>query len=143
MSAQTAIADYRNLDDETLMAAAATATETGLAGILAEARRRDRAQHDRDWHQARDNAIREAWHLFAHNQYLAADWECRGNLLSRAGIAANIDAWSLWSGPAVRVELYASEELREFWLTNQRVTVKQYAAQERRARLEEREAARG
>ena len=114
MSAQTATKDYRNTDDQALMAAARTATDTELPQILAEAARRDRAQHDREWHQARDAATRENWHLAAHAQYLAADWECRGNLLNKAGRAAGIDPWTLWSGPGTRVERYASEELRDF-----------------------------
>lgn len=144
MSAQTVTRDYRSTADDDLLAAAYApdATEAEYAAIIAEAKRRDRAQHDRDWHQARDAAIREAWHLAAHAQYLAADWECRGNLLSKAGNAAGIDPWTLWSGPGRRAEQYASEELREFWAANQRITIAEYAAAERRNRLAERDAAR-
>jgi hypothetical protein len=132
MSETTCPESLRNAGDDELAALYGSADEATARLVLTEAARRDRLERGR----AARNAISADWFLFAHAQYLAADAECRGNLLSRAGIAAGVDAWSLWSGPAVRVELYASEELREFWLTNQRVTVKQYAAQVRQANRE-------
>jgi hypothetical protein len=131
------------LTEDELAGIYAEADETEAAAILAEMSRRDRAarKHARD--AARWAAVYAAWHDFAHAQYLAAEAECNGYLLSRDGQAAGIDPFELWSGTEASVRRYASEELRNFWLANARLTVSQFHAQMRRDARAEREAAEG
>jgi hypothetical protein len=119
------------LADADLEALYAAAEDDALIVLaVAEMTRRERCARER----AIRHAVNAEWFLAAHAQYLQAEAACRGNLLSRAGIKAGIDPWSLWSGPAGRADKYASEELRDFWLyASPRVTVCQYAAQLRRA----------
>jgi len=67
-------------------------------------------------------SVRADFELYRSAQYEAAELECRGNLLNRAGKAAGIDPWSLFIGPHERAHKWASEELREFWTRNRRLT---------------------
>lgn len=102
------------------------------AAVLREARYRDQrmAKHVRACE--RWSRFSSEWLDWAHSQYLAAEAECRGNLLNREGIAAGISPWSLWSGSASGAARYASEELRNFWATNPRVTVTEFREHARR-----------
>lgn len=65
---------------------------------------------------------REAWYLAAHADYLRAEDVCRGNLLSKAGLVAGVDPFTLWEGSAEVAFRYASRELRDFWSENGRRT---------------------
>ena len=105
------------------------------AAVLAEGRRRDRLEKA----QAARDAERRTWEEGAHAQYLAADAVCRGVLLSRQGKRAGVSEWSLWRGPEPRAMRYASEELREFWYANPRVTVDGYRQQATAGRVAQRE----
>jgi hypothetical protein len=125
------------LTDDELAAMFAAAEDDALqALVISELDRRDRCARER----AARHAVNEEWFLFAHAQYLAAEAETNGYLLNKAGRDAGIDPWTLWSGPASRVEKYASDELRDFWLARERVTVMEWAARTRRAQREQREA---
>src|SRR5271165_4810908 len=89
---------------------------------------------------------RAEWERMAHAQFIDAERVTRGELLNARGIREHVDPWSLWSGPAHRVELYASEELRTYWLASPRTDVTTYqrqAAGEHRAWIDrhDREAA--
>lgn len=132
---------YRNHSDEDIAALYADADEDTAAELRSEMARRDAkdATHARD--AARWAAVTQAWMDWQHAQYLAADAECRGNLLSREGAAAGISEFSLWTGSAEDAARYASEELREFWLSHPRLSVSQFRAQARRGRKAAREAA--
>lgn len=106
----------------------------GELGELAatELERREQARRDRG--QARRDAVRAEWHELAYSDYLAAEAECRGELVNRAGVAAGVrDGFALWSGPRAIAERYATDELLEWWLTHPRVTVGEYSAQRARA----------
>ena len=117
-----ALQDMRAMSDEELRELYAADEPAALA----EAARRDRADRAA---RAREQ-LRAEWYDAAYEQYLAADAECRGNLLSREGIAAGVtDEFSLWHGRADVAMRYASEELRDFWAASPRVTVGQYIAQ--------------
>lgn len=124
----TTAPDIRDLTDDELAERFAVAEGDGLAALIAEAARRDRraeqSRKDREW-WARVHA---EWYDMAYAQYLQADAECRGNLLSRAAIREGVaDEISLWSGPRARAMRLASEELRDFWEKYPRVTVSEYA----------------
>ncbi|MFI6100839.1 hypothetical protein ACIA8G_35265 [Lentzea sp. NPDC051213] len=69
-----------------------------------------------------DKACREEYDSYLFTAYMQAETECRGQLLSRDGLAAGIDPHSLFSGPAARARKYASEELRTWWGRNSRIT---------------------
>jgi DNA-binding transcriptional ArsR family regulator len=116
-----------------------TAFDTGeitLEALTDECDRRDRAGRSRQARRAGEGEWREG----AHAQFLAAEAETNGYLLSRAGQAAGIDPWSLWSGPEATALKYASEELREFWLANPRMTAAEYDRQRRDGARAERDA---
>ncbi len=67
-------------------------------------------------------ALLAMWRESIELQYLAAEAECNGQLLKPAARLAGISARSLFTGPARRAELYASEELLWFWTRNPRLT---------------------
>ena len=125
----------RSLSWDELAALGRDCDDVTLAAVLAEGRRRDRLERAQE---ARDTE-RATWAEAAHAQYLAADAVCRGVLLSRAGKRAGVTEWSLWSGPEARAMKYASEELREFWYANPRVTVGRYRQQATAGRVAQRE----
>lgn len=127
-----AVTNLRNLSDEELAAIYHHGGEQAEKAVIRELRRRETSERDRD----RWAAVYQEWHDFAHAQYLAAEAECRGHLLSREGIEAGISPWSLWSGSARRAERYASEELRNFWQANARLTVTEFREHQRRERRE-------
>ena len=58
--------------------------------------------------------------------YARAETECAGQLLNARGRAADIDAFTLLYGPWVRVEAYASEELRDWLATAGRITFEEF-----------------
>lgn len=132
---------YRDMSDEALADLYTEADDATRAALLAEMARRDRkaAAHARD--AARWDATTARWMEWQHAQYLAADAECRGNLLSRRGIAARATEFSLWTGTQEDADRNASEELRDFWLRNPRLTVSQFRQQERADARAAREAA--
>lgn len=100
-----------------------------IVALIAEMDRRERAARKAERERARRAAIRAEWELYQHAQYLAADAECRGNLLSKAGIKAGVTEQSLWTGRESTARKYASEELNEYWDANPRLTVTEYAKQ--------------
>lgn len=138
--------DLRGLTDTGLLPVYQEADDDAARrAVLAEAARRDQADR---LAAARGvlAGIRAEAELAVHSQYLEADAQCRGRLLSRGGEAAGITEAALWRLPEPRVLRYASEELRDFWLYVQpRVTVagyvRQHAAGARAARAEASEAA--
>lgn len=69
-----------------------------------------------------EQACREEYDSFVATNYVAAENDCRGVLLNRAGLAASVDPASLFCGPASRVRKYASEELRSWFARHGRVT---------------------
>lgn len=67
-------------------------------------------------------ALLAMWRDDVDAQYLAAEMACHGQLLTPAARAAGVRARSLFTGPVRRAELYASEELKRFWLESPRLT---------------------
>ena len=137
----TMTAELRALPDDALCGAYRSADDRAGRRILAEAARRDQA----DRHARLRAAVRAEWYDAMFAQYLAAEAECRGNLLSREGLREGIaDPISLWTGPRDRAMKLASEELRDYWLIHPRMTVTEYLRQRsmggRIARAEAREA---
>lgn len=135
--------DLKSRTEDELAADMATATDAEAAAIVVEMTRRERAARKHAKDAARWAAVYAEWFDFAHNQYLAAEAEKCGELVNRAGVAAGINPFDLWSGTDAMVRKYATEELKNFWLENQRVTVSQYRAQQRREARAEREAYEG
>jgi hypothetical protein len=116
----------RDLTDEQLLELSRE-SEAGMAAAMREAGRQDRnAAFCRRMTAERD-ALRSDWHDAAFAQYLAASDVCRGHLVAES--SAVTDDWQLWSGSEAWARKNATEELREFWDANPRLTVTQYAAQ--------------
>lgn len=59
----------------------------------------------------------------------AAEEATRGALLSDLGKRRGVSTLSLFMGPSVRAYAYASEELREWWLSHKRVTFADFERQ--------------
>ena len=117
--------DLRAVPDEELLSLYRS-DERAAAAALAEAARRDRT----DRAAASRTALRAEWYDAAYQQFLAAEAQTRGKLLSRDGLAAGVaDPFSLWSGRADLAERYGSDELLEFWAANPRITITEYARQ--------------
>lgn len=78
--------------------------------------------------------VRADYEMFLLAQFAAAEEYCVGYLLNARGKAARIDSYSLFSGPFSRAYAYASEELLDFWASQQpRITFEmfEYAAADR------------
>lgn len=66
-------------------------------------------------------------HLEARQQQ--AERDCNGVLLNARGRAAGVDTSTLFYGPRVRVDAYASEELRDWFGRHGRVTFEEFERQ--------------
>lgn len=127
-------ADLRNITDDDLLAQYEASMDNGeIAAIVAEMDRRERAARKARRDRARREAIRAEYAIAQHAAYLAADAECRGNLVSKAGIKKGItDEHALWTGRESAARKYASEELCEWWDANGRLTIGEYTRQRAR-----------
>lgn len=90
---------------------------------------RARVDADRRAGESRSQAVRRQYDAAVAGWFVQAETECRGHLLSPAGRSAGIDPRSLWSGAGWRVERFASEELRDWFAANGRVTVADWREQ--------------
>ncbi|MBE1471387.1 phage minor capsid protein [Kibdelosporangium phytohabitans] len=75
-----------------------------------------------------DELARHAFRDEVYRRYIAAEDATRGQLLTPAARAAGVDPHSLFVGPADRARKHASDELKEWWDTNGRITYDQYRA---------------
>lgn len=78
--------------------------------------------------ETRDQSLRRQYAEATHQQYLAAEKETRGHLLTPEGRAKGVDPKSLFTGSNVNANKYASDELKDFWKKNPRKTLVQYKA---------------
>jgi hypothetical protein len=134
--------NLKSLTDEELAESYATAgTDEDIAAVLAELEHRERKTAKTLVDKARWAAVYEAWELFAHAQYLAAEEACRGNLVRKEYLSEITSGWELWTGSERWARERATEELREFWDANTRMTVSEFREMRRAANRAEREAA--
>ncbi|MFF4738788.1 phage minor capsid protein [Streptomyces sp. NPDC001262] len=73
--------------------------------------------------------IREMYREHVYGQYLAAEDELRGVLLSREADLAGVDPISLFTGPAHVAYARASVELKRWWQVHPRTTLAEYTEQ--------------
>ena len=73
-----------------------------------------------------DQQCREDYTLFVHAQYLKAEEDCHGVMVSAEGKAKGVDPISLFSGPHRRAAKYASEELQRWFHDNGRQTFEMF-----------------
>lgn len=73
--------------------------------------------------------MRADFELYRHSRFLRAHSELRGELLNARGRVARIDAGTLFLGPWSRVDLYASEELKDWFAQHGRLTVDEFETQ--------------
>lgn len=131
----------KNLSDDELAERYATAeADEDIAAALAEMERRERKAAKTAVDKARWAAVYEAWELFAHAQYLAAEEECRGNLVRKEYLKEIAAGWELWSGTHRWARERATWELNEFWDANPRMTVSEFREMQRASNRAEREA---
>ncbi len=80
--------------------------------------------------ERRRDTVRRLYAEQVYLQWLQAEDDTRGHLLSPAGKAKGIDPVTLWSGPAARARKYASPELKEWWESHGgRRTMTEFATQ--------------
>lgn len=131
--------EAQSLTDDELTERYATASDEEIPAILAELERRDRKARRTEIDKARWAAVYEDWQAFAHAQYLTAEQECRGNLVRKEHAGEITTGWELWTGSEKWARERATDELREFWDANTRMTVSEFRAQRRAARRDERD----
>ncbi len=138
----TTAQSLRGLTDDALAERYTVAqADEDIAAVLAEMERRDRKAARTAVDKARWAAVYEDWAMFAHAQYLTAEEECRGNLVAREYAAEITSGWQLWTGSHRWAMERASEELRDFWNANARITVSEFREMRRAANREARDAA--
>lgn len=77
----------------------------------------------------RRRQIRAEFDAYLEVRIAMAERDCRGYLLSKAGRRKGIQVLSLFYGPWSRVELYASEELEDWFRANGRLTYAEFEDQ--------------
>ena len=126
--------DLKDLTEDELCNAIASADEGTLPELLAEEDRRYRlaqARKTRARREFADPAVTN-WGEAAEAQFKAAEAACAGNLV-RDGSQIT-DAYSLWRGPEWRARQEATEELNNWWDEHPRIpTVTETRRQEKRA----------
>src|SRR5262249_51720488 len=115
----------RDMTMDELAEVYATGDDTTCAMVLAECKRRDKA----DAEQARRDAIRAEGAAWTFAKSRRAEGAGRGDRPTGAGTAAGIARGSLFSAPARRVACYASEELAEWFDLNGRMDLETYTRQ--------------
>lgn len=85
---------------------------------------------DRSAGETTDQAVRRGYDQYVHEQWLRAEADTNGHLLSREAQSAGIQPVDLFSGNSARARRYASEDLQRWWAANGgRMTFTQYRAQ--------------
>ncbi|MGW9385399.1 phage minor capsid protein [Streptomyces globisporus] len=98
-----------------------------LAAAVAAAERRTGDAEPRE-KMTRAKA-REMYAEYVYRQYLDAEAACRGYLLNKKAQTDGVDPISLFSGPARIAHARASDELREWWAANGRLTQAEFIEQ--------------
>ncbi|MEV0619590.1 phage minor capsid protein [Nonomuraea sp. NPDC050404] len=102
-------------------------------GLDPEALRREERRaaldSERQSGETLDQTVARLYRDWVHTQWLQAEAATNGFLLNKEGERAGIDPLSLFSGPTSRARRYASEELRRWWNSNQRMTLTEFRAQ--------------
>ncbi|MEV0445955.1 phage minor capsid protein [Streptomyces spectabilis] len=106
-------------DDETFAAEAAA---------LATAQDQDEGERD-ERHTITRREARALYDEYVYRQYLKAEDDCRGYLLNKKAQAAGHSPIGLFSGPARIAYARASDELKEWWARNGRLTQAEFIEQ--------------
>lgn len=100
--------------------------EEGMHQIIAELTRREDAEKRAELNKQRAKVRREQrqseYRDEVYRNWLMAEAETNGNMLNKAGRAADIDERTLFTGPESRVAKYASRELLDFFDAHPRPT---------------------
>lgn len=72
---------------------------------------------------------RYAYDDYLESQYARANDDTNGVLLNQRGRNQGVSSFSLFSGNRVRMEAYASEELKDWFRKNGRITYTEWEAQ--------------
>jgi hypothetical protein len=75
-----------------------------------------------------DELARKSFRDHIYQRYMDAEDACRGHLLTPAAQAAGIDPHELFTGPQARARKWASDELKEWWDQNGRITYDEWVA---------------
>lgn len=116
-------------EGEALALHAALRRPAARDAVIAEMARRDaadKAAHKRAVARFARWQKRAEYDDYVHAAWLQAELDCRGVLLSRDGLASGVEPAALWSMPEPRAMRLASEELRDWWAANERMTYAQW-----------------
>lgn len=104
---------------------------TEVHGGDADRMRREQASGlvDRSAGQSTEQAIRRDYDQLVHLQWLQAETELRGHLLTAQAEHSGITALELFSGPLSRARKWASEDLQRWWADHPRLTYAEFRAQ--------------
>lgn len=75
-----------------------------------------------------DAALRRAYDMHVYEQWIRAEADLRGHLLTREAISQGIDPIDLFSGQTARARRFASEDLQRWWAQHGRQTYTQFRA---------------
>lgn len=92
-------------------------------------RLRDLVAQERRTGETIDQTVDRMYGNVTFERYLAAENATRGHMLNPVGLAAAVDPYSLFHGPARRAAKYASRELLDWWQVNGRVTWIEFKAE--------------
>jgi hypothetical protein len=70
-----------------------------------------------------DQQLRADYETYIDTQWLQAESDCHGQLLTPRARQCGIDARSLFTGSTARAQKYASQELQAWWATHGRLTL--------------------
>lgn len=76
-----------------------------------------------------DQAVRRSYDEWVHLQYLRAETDTRGHMLTPEAQVAGINPIELFEGTSARARKYASEDLLRWWSDNVRLTFTEFKAQ--------------
>lgn len=80
-------------------------------------------------HLTTEQRTREEYTFFVHSQFLQAEDDCRGNMLTEEGRRKGIDPVTLFSGNGQAVRAYASDELKAWFHQHGRLSYQAYRYQ--------------
>lgn len=84
---------------------------------------------DRIGGETREQTVRRLYDEWVHLQYLRAEQDTRGHMLTPAAEAKGVDPVSLFSGPAHIARAQASEDLLRWWAEHGRKTFTEFRAE--------------
>lgn len=115
--------------------------ENGYLQVIAEATRREEVQERKAANRKRlgerNRQAAQEYSDHVYREWLAAEAATNGVMLNKRGLHKKISERAVITGSQEQFDRYASDELRDFFLTRPRLTRRQYDRQKSAEMLEE------